>query len=333
MADVFARRMCATWLCLWSLGCSQRNTSSVSPTPDRVLAALMAEPSGLRDGYPGMKTTQTVRINAVDDKGMPLPGVSVAVIGDDNGGWGFPSQVTTGVDGAATFSWVPGSLGTGLLTATGRFGAVTKTAMVSTQSINPPTLPLSALNLFLPSPRASGYAIDLTPLTDPRGTYYAALVWHGGYTGLQRDGSLHHDQLQFSVWDDQSGRAQLVNAGAGLTCVAFGNEGSGQACSMSYPWNPGTTYRFEMETAVALDGRNITLHVTNMTTAEKTFIGTLFQPGAADLTYLNSFVEQFHRVHQNCLEQPLRAYAVRHAMARVNDSWQPLTSCQRRSKI
>jgi hypothetical protein len=209
---------------------------------------------------------------------------------------------------------------------TATFNGVTVSATVTVLAVNPPTLPLSALNVFLShSGAASGYSIDLTPLTDPRGTYFAALVWAGGYTGLQRDGSLYHDQVQFSVWDAGARRAEVVRAGPGLSCVRFGGEGTGQACSLDYRWSVGSTYRFEVALETVATGREVTLHLTSLGSGERRFVGTLLQGSPEPASYLNTFVEQFHRVAPNCLEQPLRAYEISRPMAKIGESWTPLT--------
>jgi len=50
----------------------------------------------------------------------------------------------------------------------------------------------------------------MTPLAEPLRTYYAAIVWDGGYAGLQRRGSRFDRQLQFSLWDRPEGPAVLV---------------------------------------------------------------------------------------------------------------------------
>jgi hypothetical protein len=304
------------------------STTPVTPVPVAPKLESVAVLQTLAaPGYPGIKSTQTLRVKATNDAGAAMAAVTVRVTGDDRAGWFYPEETTTGSDGTAAFVWVPGSPGAGVATVTAVHSGVTKTATTPTSSINPPSMPLSALNLFLNnSGNATGYSIDITPVTDPQGTYYAAMVWNGGYTGLQRDGSLYHDQLQFSSWDATGAPARVITRGAGLSCVTFGGEGTGQACSMNYPWSVGRTYRFEMEAVAVSGGREITLYVTDVGAGARTFVGTLFSGTTTDFRYLNTFVEQFHRIAPNCLEQPLREYVFTRAMARLNGAWQSFTS-------
>ena len=80
----------------------------------------------------------------------------------------------------------------------------------------------------------------MTPLTEPSGTYYAALNWNGGYAGLQRDGLTYKDQLQFSVWDAEGRRPELVEAANGLHCHGFTHEEAGSSAKQSTRGRWGT---------------------------------------------------------------------------------------------
>jgi len=274
-----------------------------------------------------MRSGQLVTVKAADAQGIALPGVRVRAEGDAGGGWLFPPEVITALDGSAQFTWVPGALGAGSVSFRGTLGDSATATRTITRSTNPPAIPLSALNVAMQTAPADALSVDLTPLTDPRGTYYAALVCCGWYTGLQRDGSLYHDQLQFSAWDDLGVQARLVTGSAGLSCVRFGNEGAGLACTLRYPWAVGITYRFEVDaTGAPGGGRHLTLHVTNLSTGERSFVATLFQAGAQPMSSLGTFVEQFHHVAPNCLEQPLRAYRISRVRASVGGAWQSITA-------
>ena len=70
-------------------------------------------------------------------------------------------------------------------------GEEERTIESQTFSVAPSRPPSSAINLAIQDSLggATGYSIDMTPLTEPLKTYYAALLWDGGYAGLQRAGS------------------------------------------------------------------------------------------------------------------------------------------------
>ena len=127
---------------------------------------------------------------------------------------------------------------------------------------------------------------------EPPGTYYAAIQWDGGYTGLQRAGDRYDRQLQFSVWDAPGyGGAQLVERGEGVVCRTFGGEGTGQACELEYPWSVGSTYRFEVTEEEMNGGSAMNLHVTDLATDHRRFVGTLRFARRARMTSLHMFVE------------------------------------------
>jgi len=299
---------------------------AVAPQPTVVLSQITVNPINLGPGFPGMKTEGTFSVSAIGSNSLQLPNVEINVACDSNAGWVFPSKLFTNGT-PAVFRWVPGLIGNGKITVTAKHGQIIKTETINTVSVNPPTLPLSALNIFFfLFDHASEYSVDITPLTDPRGTYYAAMVWNGGYAGLQRDGSRFHDQLQFSVWNNGTNNARIVTLGDGVVWTEFGGEGTGIACSLDYPWNIQTTYRFEMKSEAVTGGKNVSLFVTNMSTSVTTFIATLFEPFTGNFNYYNSFVEQFHRVAPNCLEQPVRAYAIKRVMAKIDGNWTPLST-------
>ena len=173
--------------------------------------------------------------------------------------------------------------------------------------------------------RSTGYAIDLTPLTEPGGTYYAALNWDGGYAGLQRTGSRYDRQLQFSVWDGpDGGDAQVVEHGRDVICTPFGGEGTGQKCELEYPWRVGATYRFAVTEENLNGGSAMTLHVTDMETGRRKFVGTLRYAARANLSWINWFVEDFERNAPTCLEQDVRSAAFGRLMTRMDGRWVPM---------
>ena len=111
-------------------------------------------------------------------------------------------------------------------------------------------------------------------------------------------------------------------------CRRFGHEGTGQECSLNYPWRVGGTYRFEAEAAELSGGTGVTLHVTDRSTRERRFIATLRDARRVGVMGqdFGFFVEDFRRSERTCLAQPVRQAAIRRAMAKRGGSWQGLTS-------
>ena len=171
------------------------------------------------------------------------------------------------------------------------------------------------------SRRATGFSIDITPLTEPEFTYYCAIQWDGGYTGLQRRGTRYDYQLQFSIWDAQGIDAQLIARGNDVVCSPFGGEGTGQKCELNYPWIVGDTYRFEVTEKIVNDRSEITLHVTDLSNDTRKFVGTIRYGLRANLFGFSMFVENFVRRAPNCIAREVRSVAVRRAMALVDGSW------------
>ena len=125
-------------------------TGSSSPSPTRP-----ASPSPARPGAGGPTTIpagSTRPRGSVAPQGSPSPTARIAA------------------------TWVAGTPGHGALTLTVENAVSSMTMTIATQSFASRHPPRSAVNLVMPSARATGYAIDLTPLTAPAGTYYAAFA-------------------------------------------------------------------------------------------------------------------------------------------------------------
>ena len=251
--------------------------------------------------------------------GEPLPDTPYKWITDENSGWVFPAEGRTDQNGRVSGVWIPGFPGLGKLMLALEKDQEEAPAEYQTWSVAPVRPPSSAINVSLRSPSATGYSIDMTPLTEPRKTYFAAIVWDGGYAGLQRRGSRFDRQLQFSVWDIDAASAEALEIGDGVYCGLFGNEGTGVKCETEYPWVVGGTYRFEMTEEVSKGVSLISLQVTDLSSQVSRHIGKLRFGRRANLTAFGVFVEDFDRSRPTCLHQPVRSAAFRRAMARTRN--------------
>ena len=290
------------------------------------IATLTPSLSSFGPAEAGKLARDRILLTVRDNPGNPVGGALWRWNADEQSGWVYPPRGVTADDGRIAAAWVPGSPGAGVLTLSVDRNSSSLVTEYRTESVAPPQPPSSAVVVWMRhDDRADGYSIDLTPLAEPGGTFYAALNWDGGYAGLQRAGSRYDRQLQFSVWDSPGGGdAQVIERGEGVECRLFGGEGTGQACELNYPWSVGGTYRFELTEERLNGGSALSLHVTELATGERRFVGTLRYAAIADLRYVAMFVEDFWRQARHCLAQAVRGAAIRRAMARVDGSWQPL---------
>ena len=308
-------------------GCGGDSTPSAPVASGRSpVATLTPSMSGFGPAEAGKRARDRIALTVRDGLGEPLAGAGWRWNADEQAGWVYPSEGVTAGDGRIAGTWVPGSPGRGVLTLSVDAGSSALVREYRTESVAPPLPPRSAVTVWMDhEDRADGYSIDLTPLTEPGGTYYAAMNWDGGYAGLQRAGSRFDRQLQFSVWDSPgAGDARVIERGEGVQCREFGGEGTGQACELNYPWSVGGTYRFEL-TETRLNGASaLTLHVTALTSGERRFVGTLRYAEVAELRRFAMFVEDFWNRARHCLAQPVRGAAIRRAMMRVDGAWRPI---------
>ena len=291
------------------------------PVPPPPLEDLVAPPAEA-----GKVARDRIRVTLTSEGGAPLPDTPYEWTTDEHSGWVFPAEGRSDGEGAVDGVWIPGFPGVGKLVLRYVEADEEKAAEYQTYSAAPARPPWAARSLRILSPSATGYSIDMTPLTEPRRTYYAAIWWHRGYAGLQRGGSLFDRQLQFSLWDAPDGTpAEIVEAADGVICGRFGHEGSGVQCSAGYPWAVGNTYRFEMTQQLSGGVSLVSMHVTDLDgSGDRRFIGTLNAGRRLSHIRMIPFMEDFRRVQPTCLDQEVRSAAFRRAMARTDDGWIPL---------
>lgn len=282
------------------------------------ISRLSADPGAHHAGvfYP-----QPLAVVVTNQDGAPVQGLGV-IWTADSGGWSVPSSSSTDASGQASALWAPGLAPHPTLTASisDSIGLHDVSFVGSTVAwVSPPDhLATSYSETFQV---ASGIARDVTPLTDPTGTYYAVLQWDNGYTGIARGGSYYDRQIQFSIWDYQGALSSIVDAGTSI-CQRFGHEGTGVMCSNEYPWVTGSTYRFEMSaTASSSTTTDITVYFVDVASGTRKFIATLRQGGTPSLNWAVSFVEDFRLSATDCLTVPERRAIFGNTRLLIGSQW------------
>jgi Domain of unknown function (DUF3472) len=296
----------------------------IVPSPP-VALGLQALNTGLGSASPGTLYPRPLEARVTDASGAGVPGQVVTWDVGVGSGWVFPSRSTSDPNGIARTQWIAGAGAAYAIIATVSNSAGTATAQWVASKSLPAGLPgNNAAGLSnIASPAATAYRMDIVPLTDPPGTYYAALQWDGGYTGLQRGGDLFDRQVHFSVWDRGSAQTTVVDAGVS-TCARFGGEGTGVKCRFSHNWRNGETYRFEVEVGAVTTGSNVTAWFTDIRTGSRIRIATLREAGVPNLTGFGCFNEDFVRRASTCLDRELRQVVFKQPAALVGGSWTPL---------
>lgn len=297
-----------------------------SPAPPPVPASAIPSATPFGPAEAGKRAPDPIGVMVVDANGLPVAGAAYRWEADDSAGWVYPPEGMTDSNGRIEATWVPGSPGTGGLALTVGEGTSSLTVPFATQSVAPAHPPWGQSTVWLNnSPRGTGYSIELTPLTEPHQSYYAAINWDGAYTGLQRAG--HWDRsLIFCMFDPPGGRAtRIIRHAEDAFCTSFDHQGSGKECHLNYPWQVGNTYRFEVTEQEMDGGSAMTVHVTNLETGDRRFVATMLYGARPDLTSFASFSEDFRRTAPTCLAQEVRSAAIRRAMVRINGVWESIT--------
>lgn len=326
---------CLAASCLLALaGCGGGGSSATTPSTPSELKLTLSKvtPDPTDANYSLMMYPQTFTIKVLDPSGKPVPNQPVSWAANGNG-WTIPASTVTAADGTAQVHWVPGYGVVPQLTATASNSQGTTTVTYQGQ-LKPDALidgnktPNSSSYEGWQVQGINGVSRDVTPLTEPLGTYYAVIGWNTGYTGIQRGGAEFDRQIQFSVWNQQGVAASIVNPGTSK-CLDFGHEGSGVMCSNTYPWAINQTYRFEMTTATVVPGStDITMYFVDVASGTRLFIATLRHAGTADLQSTYSFSEDFKRDAIGCQNVPERRAVFGNTQVRTGTTWAaaPITS-------
>lgn len=280
----------------------------VTSTLTATVGALHPDPLQVRLAVPG---------------GAAVAGATVQWVVSEGGGWVFPAASTTDASGVARTRWVAGP-GAGQEVLAIHGGDTVRIAAQAAKTANRANS--VHFDHFTPgSARAEAFRIEIEPKTDPPATFYEAVGFDGGYTGLQAGGDLGGKQVIFSVWDVNGVGAQLVDA-AGSACDSFGGEGTGIKCRFLHPWVVGRRYRFEVQAVPAAATTDITAYFTDVTAGTTVKIATLRLAKVSAMNHNDVFVEDFGPESPSCLEAALRSVVVRDSEYRTGGVWQRFTT-------
>lgn len=290
----------------------------------QAIVSLGVEPVRIAAAQAGKQGADTIVVTALDGGGSPVAGASYLWSTDRHSGWVYPPGGITDARGRLQSTWVAGWPGEGVLSLIVENDSSRVTQEFATLSTTPTNPPNGALTMLFNhgNSASAGYSLDLTPLSEPTGTYYAAIQWDGGYTGLIRGGFRYDRQLQFSVWDAPGfGSAELIAKASDVVCRTFGAEGTGVACELNYPWRVGSAYRFEITEEEMNGGSAMTLHVTDLSTESSRFVGTIRFARRARMNGFAMFVEDFVQRAQHCLAREVRSAAIRRPRTLLDGAW------------
>lgn len=174
------------------------------------------------------------------------------------------------------------------------------------------------------------------------GTYFAVLVWDGGYCGVQDFGE-NSRAVIFSVWDPvdptdlsaqpdavkEAHRAKVLYSDPAMDVARFGGEGSGARTMAGFSWQDNSPIRFKVEAAP--DGADRTVFTCYLQDASSgtawyklASISTMHRPGAdKGLTNVYSFIEDFCRNYKSAKQARVAEFS--NVAVLSENNWIPMT--------
>lgn len=216
-------------------------------------------------------------------------------------GWVFPDSPVTDANGYANAWWVAGtaknqSLSVSMQQTDGVIKSVPITGTAYAHSTR-----ANSIHVSWTTPTWEQFKVDVTPQTWEPTTYYMAIGFDGGYSGIQSS------QTLFSLWDVNGVSPIVVDKGIS-TCTNFGGEGTGIKCEAPIVPKVGVAYRFELQTAVVVAGKqDYTMYFTDLSTNLRKKLGTLRIPVIKQQSGAYGFVEDWYTEGSNCLTNAVRS--------------------------
>lgn len=275
---------------------------------------------------------EPVVMRVTDATGAPVSGCDVSWETSPGSGWIFPTASSTDADGRVSAWWTAGDAAEQTVTARIEHVDGTTTEATAHGESTPHSTRSNSIHInYEVLDIYDAFSVDVTPVTFPPTTYYSAINFPGGYTGIQNTSSEdgppppENQYVIFSVWDVGSVEAVVVDA-AGSTCTGFGGEGTGARCMLQYPWEIGRAYRFELEVTYPVASRtDYAVWVSDATDPEslarRTHIATLRLGEHAEPWYASGFVEDWYVEASSCLDNPERTARFHHARYRRVGTW------------
>jgi hypothetical protein len=267
-------------------------------------------------------------VRVVSAEGQPVSGCELVWDAGVGNGWVFPDSPSTDATGRVRAVWTAGANAEQAVSVgiRGRGGAE-QNGVIHGRA-QPHSTRSTSIHLWYEVPeRWDTFSVDVTPLTFPTTTYYAAIGFTGGYFGIQNRGpstepTVEDKWLLFSVWDSPAGNAQLVSAGP-MTCDGFSGEGTGRRCHLEYDWKVGDTYRFEVGYSRPPNTgyTEYTAWFTDLASGVRQQLATLryMEPVEDFSTY--GFVEDWYAAGRSCLATEERAARFHSIRYRVGTAW------------
>ncbi len=218
-----------------------------------------------------------------------------------NNGWVFADNPVTDANGYVSAWWVAGSVQNQTLNVSiQQTDGVIKSVPI-TGTAYPHNTRANSIHVAWNTPAWEQFKVDVTPQTWEPTTYYMAIGFDGGYSGIQSS------QTLFSLWDVNGVSPIVVDKGIS-TCSNFGGEGTGIKCEAPIVPKVGVAYRFELQTAVVVAGKqDYTMYFTDLSTNVKKKLGTLRIPVVKQQSGAYGFVEDWYTEGTSCLSNPVRA--------------------------